>query len=405
MLQSTERTSPESVTGVVGVAADPNESTMQPLTGLRVLDLTAFLAGPAATQRLGDWGADVVKVEPPEHGEWSRSHPIVNAWLGGETTSFLSFNRNKRSIALDLRSAEGRDLLLQLSDVADVVVHNFRAGVVERLGIGADTLRSRNPRLVYAFISGYGTEGPQAQRPGQDLLLQAYSGVMFSVGAKEDRPQPGSVFAADVISSHFLAEGILAALLARDKTGAGQIVEVSMLAAMLDSQMQELVTFLNLDIAPERTEAPAAHALINPPYGVYETADGWIAIAMAEPTALAAALDSCAIHELDTWQKMADNRDVVFKEVASVVRTQTTQTWIERFDLAGVWSGPVHSYRDLARAPQIVANHYIKEMPLRDGTTFKAPDGAVRFSATATSYGPPPALDADRDAVLQEWLR
>lgn len=378
---------------------------MQPLTGTRILDLTLALAGPAATQRLADWGADVVKVEPPGSGEWSRSHPIVNAHLDGETTVFLAFNRSKRSIAIDLRDPEGQALFDRLCAAADVLVHNFRPGVVERLGIDPERVRARHPHLVYAFVSGYGLSGPAARRPGQDLLLQAYSGSMFSVGAATDRPQPGPIFAADVISSHFLAEGILAALLARARTGAGQVVDVSMLAAMLDSQMQELVTYLNVGVGPQRSGQPLAHAMINPPYGVYRTADDWVAIAMADPTALAEALDSEFIRGLGTWARMAEHRDEVFQEVERLVPSRTTAEWLARFDEFGVWAGPVRGYADLAADPQIAANGYLTEVPTNAGGSFVAPDGAVRFSSgPAAVHRPPPALDGDRDDVLADWL-
>jgi len=373
-----------------------------PLEGIRVIDLTLALAGPAGTQRLADWGADVIKVEPPG-GEWSRSHPVRNAFIDGDATNFICFNRNKRSIAIDLKQAEGRDLLLRLAESADVFAHNFRPGVVERLGIGPGEVRARNPRLVYAFVSGYGSRGPDSRRPGQDLLLQAYAGVMFSVGSKHDRPQPGPVFAADVIGSHFLAEGIMAALIERGRTGEGQTVEVSMLGALLDSQMQELVTFLNLGIAPERPEVPSAHWIINPPYGVYETADGWVAIAMADPVALGEAIGSEAVRALGTWEAAAENGELIFREVSRALPARTSSEWIEIFDRHGVWAGPVHRYEDLPGNAQVQAEGYLKAIPTAGGGTFLCPDGAVRFSAhDELEHRAPPRVSEHADEVLAE---
>jgi crotonobetainyl-CoA:carnitine CoA-transferase CaiB-like acyl-CoA transferase len=372
------------------------------LRGIRVLDLTLALAGPAATQRLGDWGADVIKVEPPT-GEWSRSHPVANASVDGEATNFICFNRNKRSIAIDLKQPEGVELLLRLAEEADVFVHNFRPGVVERLGIGPDEVRARNPRLVYAYVCGYGTSGPRSTRPGQDLLLQAYSGAMFSVGSKHDRPNAGSVFAADVIASHFLVEAILTALIERGRSNEGQTIEVSMLGALLDSQMQELVTFLNCGIAPDRPEVPAAHWILNPPYGVYEAADGWIALAMADPVALGEAIGSEQVSALATWEAAATQRELIFEECERALRARTVAEWIEIFDRHGVWAGPVHRYEDLPSDPQIRAEGYFQPVPTAGGGSFLMPDNAIKFSGGANGgHRPPPTISQHADEVLAE---
>jgi crotonobetainyl-CoA:carnitine CoA-transferase CaiB-like acyl-CoA transferase len=373
------------------------------LDGIRILDLTLALAGPAATQRLADWGADVIKVEPPG-GEWSRSHPVRNAFVDGEATNYLCFNRNKRSIAIDLKHPEGRELLLRMAESADGFVHNFRPGVAERLGIAADDVRARNSRIVYAAVSGYGTRGPDSRRPGQDLLLQAYAGVMFSVGSKDDRPNAGPVFAADVIASHFLAEAILVALIEREQTGEGQAIEVSMLGALLDSQMQELVTFLNLGLAPERPNVPAAHWIINPPYGVYRTADGWVAIAMSDPVALGEAIGSEAVRGLGTWEAAAENGELIFNEVEEALPEKASAEWIEIFDRHGVWAGPVHRYEDLPGNAQIQAEGFFREIPTSAGGSFVCPDGAIRFSAhEVVEHRAPPTVSEHADEILSEF--
>ncbi|MBA2358347.1 MAG: CoA transferase [Actinobacteria bacterium] len=373
------------------------------LEGVRVLDLTLALAGPAATQRLGDWGADVVKVEPPT-GEWSRSHPVRNAFVDGDATNFICFNRNKRSIAIDLKREEGRDLLLGMAEEADVFVHNFRPGVVERLGIDAETVRKRNTRLVYACVCGYGSTGPDAKRPGQDLLLQAYSGVMFSVGADGDRPNAGPIFAADVIASHFLTEAILVALIERTRTGEGQAIEVSMLGALLDAQMQELVTYLNVGLAPERPSVPAAHWIINPPYGVYEAKDGWLALAMADPVALGEALGSEAVRALGTWEEAAKNGELIFREVERLLPERTVVEWIEAFDRHGVWVGPVHRYEDLPENAQVKAEGYFRSVPTAGGGSFLMPDNAIKVTGRPPAkHRPPPSISQHAEAILDEY--
>ncbi len=376
---------------------------MRALEGTRVLDLTLALAGPAGTQRLADWGADVVKVEPPA-GEWSRAHPVRNARIEGDATNFICFNRNKRSIAIDLKNPEGRDLLLRMAEEADVFVHNFRPGVVERLGIDPDAIRSRNPRLVYAYVCGYGTSGPDSRRPGQDLLLQAYGGVMFSVGSKDDRPNAGPIFAADVIASHFLTEAILVALIERGRTGEGRTIEVSMLGALLDSQMQELVTYLNLGLAPERPDVPAAHWIINPPYGVYPVKDGWLAVAMADPVALGDAIASDAVKALGTWDAAAENAELIFREVERALPQRTAAEWIAILDAHGIWVGPVHRYEDLPGNPQIEAEGYFRPVPTPSGGEFLMPDNAVKFlGEPEPEHRAWPTVSQHAEAVLGEF--
>lgn len=373
-----------------------------PLTGIRIVDLTLALAGPAATQRLGDWGADVIKVEPPITGEWGRTHPIRNAFIAGAPTSFIGFNRNKRSIAIDLKRPAGQELVLRLVDTADVFCHNFRPGVIERLGLAPEVVRARNPKLVYGFVTGYGSRGPDSRRPGQDLLLQAYSGVMFSVGSRDDRPNAGPIFAADVLASHFLAEGVMAALIERGRTGEGQVVEVSMLGGMLDAQMQELITFLNLGIGMERPPYPAAHAMLNPPYGVYQTRDGWIAIAMADPVSLGEAIGSEAVRALGSWEAAADNGALIHEEVSRALPARTSAEWIELLDARGVWCGPVHRYEDLPGNEHIRAEGYFRQIPLPGGGTFACPDGAVAFRAHEPGYTHPPRVSEHADEILGE---
>jgi len=350
-----------------------------PLSGIRVVDLTIALAGPAATQRLAEWGAEVIKVEPPQ-GEFSRNAAVGNARIDGETTVFLSLNRSKRSVCIDLKDEASRPAFNELLRTADVLVHNFRPGVVNRLGLDSETVRAINARLITATVTGYGPTGPDAARPGQDLLLQAYAGTLFTVGADSDPPTPGPVFVADVITSHILAQGILLALIDRDRHGVVQDVEVSMLGAMLDAQAQELVTFLNCGMEPKRGLERRANAYLNPPYGVFRTSDGWIAIAMAEPKSLAAATGSNALAEIESWEAAAERKDFITRSTAEAMLTDSTAAWIERLDAVGVWCGPVHRYTDLVDHPQVVEGGYFMDIPLPGGGQFRAPGGSLHLS-------------------------
>ncbi|MEX1295491.1 MAG: CoA transferase [Candidatus Limnocylindrales bacterium] len=374
------------------------------LEGLRVLDASQMLAGPICAMRLGDLGADVVKVEPP-HGEHNRHNGFGAVRVGGATPTFVGLNRNKRSITLDLKHPGGLQALLRLVGQADVFLQNYRVGTAERLGIGWEQLRAVNPRLIYAQISGYGEDGPWRDRPGQDLLVQAMSGSMWAVGAAGDAPQPGAMWAADAMTGYQTAIGILAALHARERSGEGQKVSVSMLGAVMDCQVQELTTHLNSEATFERTREPSAHSWIPAPYGVFRTSDDWLVLAMAPPAALGDALDEPRLAELDGPDDGIVHRDEIHAIVARRLRERTTAEWVAFFDERRLWSGPVADYDDLVEHPQVAATDMIVSVQGADGEELRLPAPPVRLSATPTSIRrPPPELGADTAGVLGEWL-
>lgn len=374
------------------------------LDDIRVLDASQMLAGPICAMRLGDLGADVLKIEPPS-GEHNRSHGFGALRIGGETPTFMGLNRNKRSVTLDLKSEAGLVALLELVAAADVFLQNYRVGTAERLGIGWDQLREVNPRLVYAQISGYGESGPLADRPGQDLLVQAMSGSMWSVGASGDAPQPGALWAADSMTGYQAAIGILAALHARERSGAGQKVSVSMLGAVLDCQMQELVTYLNTGTAFERSRLPSAHAWIPAPYGVFQTQDGWLALAMAPLPALSVALDEPRLAELTDDDDGILHRDEIHGIVARRLAERPTAEWIELFDAHRLWSGPVATYADLVQSPQVTETGMLASIDHPVAGEVRMPAPPVRLSATPASIRrAPPRLGADTAEALADWL-
>ncbi len=373
------------------------------LDGIRVIDASQMLAGPICAMRLGDLGADVIKVEPPGTGEHNRTHGFGPLRIGGETPTFLGLNRNKRSIVLDLKHPDGIAALHDLVRASDAFLQNFRVGTAERLGVGWDELHAINPRLVYAQISGYGEAGPYRDRPGQDLLVQAMSGSMWSVGAAGDPPQPGALWAADVMTGYQAAIGILAALLARDRTGEGQKVSVSMLGAVLDAQAQELVTFLNGGLAPERPSVSTAHALISAPYGVYEAADGWLVLAMAPLAALGEALDDDRLRVMDDEIDGTERRSEIDAILRPILATRTTADWIAWFDARRLWSGRVYTYADLAADPHVVATGALVEIDHPVAGRLRMPAPPIRLSATdATIRRPPPRLGEHGDEILAQ---
>ena len=375
------------------------------LSGVRVIDATQMLAGPIAGTRLGDLGADVIKIEPPVLGEFNRTRGFEDQMSNGEMTTFLAVNRNKRSLPIDLKSDLGRNTIYDLVRESDVFLQNFRHGTAERLGIGYEQLRQINPRLVYCSISGYGSSGPYKDRPGQDLVVQGYSGSLFSVGALGDDPTPSALWGADVMTGYQAVIGILAALHARDRLGQGQHVEIDMLAVVMDCQLQEMVTFLNSGRMPRRTEERSAHGSIPAPYGIYKTKDAWLTLAMVPLNILGEVLDDGWLRTLTHYNDGHKYRDEVYRRLHHRFLEKTTAEWIEICDRAGAWSGPVLDYEGLVRDPHIVAKNYIVEQPQLRGRVAKTVRPPLVMSETPPKiYRGAPALGEHSREVLKEVL-
>jgi crotonobetainyl-CoA:carnitine CoA-transferase CaiB-like acyl-CoA transferase len=374
------------------------------LDGIRVLDATQMLAGPLAATRLGDLGADVIKIESPRSGEFNRTHGFDDIRVHGEMSTFLAVNRNKRSMAIDLKHPDAAEAIRDLVAGADVFIQNFRHGTAERLGVGYEQLREINPRLVYCSISGYGSSGPYRDRPGQDLVVQGYSGSMFSVGSAADDPEPGALWAADVMTGYQAAIGILAALSARERLGVGQKVEVDMFSVVLDAQLQELVTYLNTGRQPQRSAEPSAHAFIPAPYGVYRTSDGWVTLAMTPLAALGEVLDDDWLRSLTEYNDGHVYRDEVYRHIRHAFEGETTAHWMERCDRVNVWAGPVLDYAGVANDRHVVETGMIVDQPYGDdGATVRTIRPPLQMSTTppAIRRGAP-VLGADSRAILSE---
>jgi crotonobetainyl-CoA:carnitine CoA-transferase CaiB-like acyl-CoA transferase len=370
-----------------------------------VLDCTQMLAGPLAGLRLGDLGADVLKIEAPGSGEFNRTHGFEDIRVAGEMTTFLALNRNKRSVAINLKDPAGLAVMHDLVRHADVLIQNFRIGTADRIGIGYQQLREINPKLVYCSITGYGSQGPYRNRAGQDLVVQGYSGSMWSVGKVSDPPLASALWAADVMTGYQAVIGILAALQARYRTGEGQYVEVNMLAAVLDAQLQELVTFLNSGRQPTRSEEASAHASIPAPYGVYETSDGWITIAMCHLPDLGEAIDDDWLRTLDRYNDGAVHRDEIYRRIRPRFKGRTTAEWLEILDRCGVWAGPVYDYTQLEQDPHVIATGALAEQPQAGGIMVRTVRPPIFMSTTplAIRSGAPP-LGAHTAEVLAEKL-
>lgn len=354
------------------------------LSGYRVLDCSIAMAGPFAAQRLGDLGADVIKVEPTG-GEWQRHASAGGARGNKINVSFLSLNRNKRSLAVDLKAPEGKQILLDLVKNADVFLQNYRPGVAKRLGVDYETLSAINPRLIYISMSGYGEDGPYVNYPGQDLLLQAMSGAMLSAGSADQPPQPAGQYLVDAITAYTAFEGALAALLHRERTGEGQLVQVNMLDAIATIQMQELSVFTVGNKPQTRSAEPHAHCYIRAPYGVFQTKDLYIVLAMASLDKLGALIDEPFLRGLNDEADSWTHRDAIFACIRAKLLSRTAAEWLELFRAQDIWCGPVYGYADLVADPQIAHNGTFITYDHPTEGTVKTPGFPIRFSKSPAS--------------------
>ena len=314
----------------------------KPLQGILVLDFSQFLSGSLATLRLADLGARVVKIERPGTGDLGRSLYLSDTNVQGENTLFHAINRNKESYAADLKSPSDLEKLRRLITHADVMVQNFRPGVMERLGLGYESTSKINQRLIYGVITGYGNAEAWRDRPGQDLLAQARSGIMWLSGNEGDPPTPMALAIADMLAGHNLCEGILACLVRRGVKGSGGLVETSLIEALLDFQFEVLTTHLNDGNRPPRRSAfRNAHAYLAAPYGVYDTADGYLALAMTHLPTLGKLLE---LPELEMISDAADGfrrRDQIKRVIAERLKEYTNGHWLEILNAADIWCAEV----------------------------------------------------------------
>jgi len=335
------------------------------LNGVKVVSFCHFLQGPAAAQYLADLGADVVKVEPvggAHERHWSGAGVFVNGISG----FYLCANRNKRSIGIDLKSDAGRQIAARLIAGADVVMENFRPGVFARLGFDAEELARLNPRLIVASASGFGSSGPMVAKPGQDLLIQAASGLVNATGAPSRGATAVGAAICDQHGGALMAMGILAALLKREREGTATRVESSLLNAGIDLQGEPLVNYFAGNIPADRFERQENLAtwFHEAPYGIYPAADGDIAISLCTDQSLADALDSDALRALVGHDRYAE-RDSFAAAVADATRTRTVADLAQRFDAHGVWYGRVQSYDDLATDPQVAHAQVFADVDIR----------------------------------------
>ncbi|WP_051332514.1 CaiB/BaiF CoA transferase family protein [Cucumibacter marinus] len=374
----------------------------RPLAGLLVIDFSQFLSGPLCGLKLADLGARVIKIERPGTGDLCRSLYISDVDIDGDNSLFHAINRNKQSLVADLRDADDLARIKRLIERADVVIQNFRPGVIERRGLGYDAVSAINPRIVYGSISGYGEEGPWKDLPGQDLLAQARSGLLWLTGSRNDPPMPMGLAVADMLAGNVLAQGILAALVGRGVTGRGRHVQTSLLEVLIDFQFEVLTTYLNDgNRPPKRAEHNGAHAYLGAPYGVYETADSYLALAMTPSLeTLAGLLGVQGLEQFYTDNgALMRERDLIKAKFARRLRTETTAHWLSLLQPADIWCAEVLDWPALLNSQAFAALDFGQQImrpgkapieslrgPLRiDGQTLKSPLAAPELGAHTQS--------------------
>ncbi len=321
---------------------------MRPLEGLTVLEFAQYMAGPSAGLRLADLGARVIKIERPESGEGGRQIAIKNLFVDGDSLVFHTINRNKESFAADLKNPEDMATVKRLIARADVLTHNFRPGVMEKIGLDWESVRQLNPRIVYGEVTGYGQDGPWKDKPGQDLLLQSLSGLTWLSGNADQGPVPMGLAVVDILCGSHLVQGILASLIRRAKTQKGAFVQVSLLESIVDFQFVVITTHLaDGGRLPQRSKRFNAHAYLAAPYGVYPTEDGYLGLAMGDPTKIARLIGCTAIEAYSDPSKWFTCRDEIQQILADQLLTQPTGQWLAVLQPAGVWCSDVFDYARL----------------------------------------------------------
>ena len=361
------------------------------LEGVTVLDMSQFLSGPFAALRLLDLGARVIKIERPDGGDLCRRLYLSDTEIGGDSTLFHAINRGKESFSADFKSAEDIAAVKALIAKADVVIQNFRPGVIERLGLDYASAAAINPRIVYASITGFGSEGPWKARPGQDLLAQARSGLMWLNGDADQGPVPFGLAVADLLAGNAIVQGILAALVRRGVSGVGAHVETSLLEALIDFQFEVLTTHMNDGgRLPTRSEFRNAHAYLAAPYGVYRTRDGWLALAMTPLDKLAPIIGLPEIGGLAPSAPFTE-RDPIKRKIADHIAMEPTKHWLAILEPADIWCAEVLDWPALFASEGFQKLDMIQTVARDDGVALRTTRSPIRVNGArnAVKIGAP----------------
>jgi len=376
-----------------------------PLKDIIVLEFSQYLSGPSAGLRLADFGARVIKIERPGTGDAGRQLAIKNLWVNDSSLLFHTINRNKESFAADLKNPDDLELVKELISIADVMAHNFRPGVMEKYGLHYEKVREINPRLIYTEITGYGNKGPWHHKPGQDLLIQSMCGLTYATGNKHDNPMPFGLAIGDYLCGNQAVQGILAALIRRRKTGKGALLQLSLMESLIDFQFEFFTTYFQTNKHHERSEINNGHSLLSAPYGIYQTADGYIAVAMMPLQKLAAVIE-CDALSIFSDDDAFEKRDAIKKILTVHFLTATTQNWLQKMHAHDLWVMPVLNWQQLQQTATYQTLQMEQEIKITEETKIVTTRCPIRinnekiFSAT-----PAPGLGEHTMKITEDLLK
>ena len=377
---------------------------MKPLEDYLIVDFSQFLSGPSASLRLADLGARVIKIEKPGTGDICRTLYTSDLIMNGESSVFHTINRNKESFAIDFKQPSELEKLKKLLAKADVVMHNFRPGVMERVGLSYDEVKKINPNIVYAEISGYGTKSELKDLPGQDLLLQSLTALTWLSGNQEDGPVPMGLSIVDMLAGAHLAQGILAALYRKATHNIGAKVQVSMLESAFDFQFETITTYFNDGgELPLRTKSNNAHAYLGAPYGIYKTQNGYLALAMGSIPVLASLLKCDEL--LPFPENKFELRDDIKNILAEHLQTQETQYWLDILEPADIWCAKVLNYKQLFAEEGFQVLNFTQRVEMTDSYNYKTTRCPIRIDGEIFTSGKgSPKLGQDNERIIKEFI-
>lgn len=375
-----------------------------PLEGLIVLEFSQYLSGPSAGLRLADLGARVIKIERPDGGDACRKLSIKNLWVGESSLLFHTINRNKESFTANLKNPDDLEIIKKLVSKADIVTHNFRPGIMDKIGLSYEIVKQINPGIIYGEISGFGKTGPWKDLPGQDLLLQSMSGLVYTSGNESHAPVPFGLAIADSLCGAQLVQGILSALIRRHKTGQGALIEISLMESVLDFQFELLTTYHSSGQLPKRSGISNGHPLLSAPYGIYATTDGYIALAMANIQQLAVVIgcDKLLVFDQeDAFRK----RDEIKAICAAHLLNKTADFWLQKLHAADFWAMEVLDWKKLSEHEAYkVLEMEQKLEPLKD-YQIKTTRCPIRINGQRIyADKPAPELGQDNQRILADFI-
>ena len=378
----------------------------KPLDDILVVDFTQFLSGPSASLRLADLGARVIKIERPVTGDISRHMYISDVDMNGASSVFHAINRNKESYVADLKNPDDLARIKVLIKQADIVMHNYRPGVMERLGLDYETVKGINNNIIFAEVSGYGTEGPWKDKPGQDLLLQSLSGMCYLSGNGEMAPVAMGISLVDLATGGHLVQGILACLVRRGINGQGGLVQVSMLESACDLQFESITCYLNDGHQlPERTRQNNANAYLGAPYGIYKTADGYLSIAMTAVDKLGELIGCAPLSKYTDPETWFTEREEIKAILSAHLVSGSTSSWLSILEPADIWCAEVLNWRDLFQDASLNCQDMTQEVVMKDGYTFRTTRCPITFNGEELrSAKGTPALGQDNQIIDQAFF-